>query len=128
MTGIYIYHFIKKAAGMKTGHIRIGIDLRIADLLFGQKFLIAKRVFDLIPIIALLRSTLDRKQIGQCYFTNALQGIEHLLLFILQLLFVGQHLPLTSTADAEMLAKRRYPIGRIAVKFYGTAFSPILFT
>ena len=48
-------------------------------------------------------------------------------MFVLQLFFVGQHLPLATTAGSEMTAERFGPIGRIAPVLKRKSFCPVFF-
>ena len=75
------------------------------QFLGGKPAAVAATELYLVAIFCGLHRAQDRLKIGQLYFPDAMQLVVNLLLLGLELLLVGQVLPLATTANAEMLAK-----------------------
>src|SRR4028118_1209780 len=73
------------------------------------KFLRAECIFQLVAVKFIFCCSCNGEHRGESNFANAGKIIIDLLLFILQLLFVGKHLPLATSAYAKVLAKRLNP-------------------
>ena len=112
---------------MKAGHILLSADRFIPDLLLGQKALIAECVFDLVAVMPCFPGTQDGLYRWQGHFPDPLKHIGNLLAFILQLFFIRQHLPLTTTTYPEMGAEGLDPFAGELMDLQHHAFSPVLF-
>ena len=75
-------------------------------LLTGEPSLVATSELQLVAVFLCLFRTHDGRDFWQFYLAYASQLVIHLLLLGLQLLGVGEVLPLATTAHSEMLAKR----------------------
>ncbi len=75
------------------------------DLLLGQIPFVRTAVIELIAILLRLHAAEDGSEVGEGDLSDTRQLVEDLLLLELQLLFIGQVLPLTTATDAEVLTK-----------------------
>jgi hypothetical protein len=98
----------------------------LGRLLFS-KFFCPKCIFDLISVIFCFYSADDWQHIRQCYFTDPLQVISYLSLFVFKLLFIWQHLPLAPATNTKMRAKWFYPVRRIGTECQRPPLCPVFF-
>ena len=76
-----------------------------ADLFFGQIALVGTSVVQFVTVFLRFDAAQYGAEFRQLHFANAMQLVEHLLLFELQLLFIGKVLPFATTAHAKVLTK-----------------------
>ena len=76
---------------------------------FRGKLLRTKCKLQLVPIKFILAGADDRQEFRQLYFTDSCKVIFYLLMFVFELFFVRQHLPLATAAHTEVLAKWNHP-------------------
>ena len=91
---------------MKSESVHLKILRFGVDLFLRQPPSVGESELELILVESRLRSADDGGYIGQSHLADLLKVVPHLLLLVSQLLAVGQHLPLTATAEAEMGAER----------------------
>ena len=80
---------------------------QIADLFFGQITLVGASEIELVAVLSRFHASQDGTELWQFYLSDTRQLVFHLLLLRLQLSLVWQVLPLTASADTEMLAEGR---------------------
>ena len=80
---------------------------QIADLFFGQITFVGASEIELVAVFSRFHTSQDGTELRQFYLSDTRQLVFHLLLLRLQLSLVGQVLPLTASADTEMLAEGR---------------------
>ena len=128
VAGMYLHHLVEQAGCMKA-QCRLGREFFIP---FGYLFKCAvpaggESKLQFVAVVALPWATQYGLQLGQVYMAYTLQLVGHLLLLVHQLLCIRQHLPFTATAHTEVLAKRRYTLGRRCYQPYGAALCPAFF-
>ena len=76
-----------------------------ANLLFRQIPFVGASEVQLVAVLLRLHRAEDWPELRQRYLADACQLVLHLLLLELQLFLIGQVLPLTASADAEVLTE-----------------------
>ena len=76
-----------------------------SKLLLGQISLVGASEVEFITVLLCLHGAEDGIELGQLYLSDARELVVDLLLLELQLLLIGQVLPLAATADTEMLTE-----------------------
>ena len=72
-------------------------------------------------------STNNGRYLRQFNLSDPLQILCNLLLLVLQLLFVGKHLPFAAAASTKVPAKGGNPFLRIFPDLHNPSFGPVLF-
>ena len=93
----------------------------------SEKTLIAESKFQLIAVMPLFIRAGYRQENGISDLPDAAKILFGFLLLVLQLLFVGQHLPFAAAAYAEVNAKRFYAVRRWERDADHTGFGPVFF-
>ena len=75
------------------------------NLLFSEITLIGASKVQFVTILLRLYAAKDRTKFWQLHLANAMQLVIHLLLLELQLLWVGQILPLAASTHAKVLTE-----------------------
>ena len=122
-----IEYLVKRTGNMETERIHIVVLCTGLYLFPGEPALVAEGKFQLIAVFACLLRAKDRHNLGQFHFTNALQRIVNLLLFVLELMFVGQTLPFATAADTVVLAERHIALLRIFIKLHSLGLGIAVF-
>ena len=89
---------------METSRIAVGELHTTVELLAGEPALVGEREFQLVAIMGRHRRAQDGIDGGDGHLGNTLHGIDHLLLLALQLVLIGEVLPLAAATQAEVLA------------------------
>ena len=74
-------------------------------LFFRQPLLVGEREFELVAIESRVFGPFDRKNFFHLDLTDARQVVDYLFMFVTNLLLIGEMLPFTATAHAEMFAE-----------------------
>ena len=98
------------------------VEALVLQLLLGEPPAVAAAELQFVAVFLCLDRTQDRIERRQLDLTDARELVEHLLLFGLQLLLVGQVLPFAAAADAEMLAERSGAHLTLADEAHNAAF------
>ena len=94
----------------------------VLQLFAGQPSLIGTAKVELVTVLLSVYGAQDGTKFRQFNLSDARQLVEYLLLLELQLLGVGQILPLAATADTEVLAEGSRAYITILYKAYYLAF------
>ena len=97
------------------------------DLLLGKIALIGTTEVQLITILLCFHRAKDRTELWQFNLSDTCQLVVYLFLFELQLLLVGQVLPLAATTNAEVFTKRYRAYITIFNKAHHLAFGKGVF-
>ena len=92
-------------------------------LFLCQPSLVGTAVVELVAILLRLYAAKDGAELGQLHLSDAMQLVVDLLLLELELLLVGQILPLATATDAEVLTERCRAYLTIINKAHYLAFS-----
>ena len=76
-----------------------------SDFFLCKISLIRTAIIEFVAILLRLHAAEDGSEVGEGDLSDTRQLVEDLLLLELQLLFIGQVLPLTTATDAEVLTK-----------------------
>ena len=96
---------------------------------FCQPFLVGECEFEFIPVEGGAFGTQYRQNLFHFYLSDTGEIVYNLLMFVLQLRFVGQMLPFATAANTEMFAKRNGTFRRIFVEVHCFTFGiTVLFT
>lgn len=112
---------------MKTGNVHFAADVFIVQFFWQQKSFITEGVFELVAVARFGMGAGDGFENGQGELADSGEVVVNLFLFVLQLFFVGKHLPLASSAYAEMAAEGFYAVVGVGMKANGTALGPVFF-
>ena len=90
---------------MKSDAVHVVVFESRRHLLAREPTLVAASKLQLVAVFSCLLRTHDGRNLRQLHLAYSAQLVIYLLLLGLELLLVGQVLPLASAAHAEMLAK-----------------------
>ena len=88
---------------METGGITVGEVGTAVELLTGKPALVGEGKFQLVAIMSRHRRAQNGVDGRNRYLGDTLHGVHDLLLLALQLVFIGQVLPLAAATQAEVL-------------------------
>src|SRR5690606_27001033 len=111
-----------EAQGIATAKILFG-----TDFILGKPTCVRKRELHFVAVKVLLRTAQDREGFKILNATNPFNMVKDLILFNVQLLFVGKILPLAAAAYAEMDALGFHAERRTFKYFYGFGFKVVGF-
>ena len=117
-----VEHLVEHSRNMKAYSIhaiKLGSGFHF---LFRQPFLVGECKFKFVTIESRMFGTLDREYFFHFDLTDPGQVVDHLLVFVANLFLIGQMLPFTATAYAEMFTERLCTLGRIFMEKYSFTF------
>ena len=101
-----VEHLVKGSRDVEARRIAVGKLLSAFELLAGEPALVAEGKFQFVAVMGRHRRAQDGIDGGNGHLGDALHGIDHLLLLALQLVLIGQMLPLAAATQAEVLTHR----------------------
>ena len=122
-----VEHLVEHSRNMKAYSIhaiKLGSGFHF---LFRQPFLVGECKFKFVTIESRMFGTLDREYFFHFDLTDPGQVVDHLLVFVANLFLIGQMLPFTATAYAEMFTERLCTLGRIFMEKYSFPFRITMF-
>ena len=99
-------NLVESTRDMESDAVHVVILESRSHLFACEPALVAASELQFVAVFPCLLRTHDGRNLGQFHLAYASQLVIHLLLLGLQLLGVGEVLPLATTAHSEMLAKR----------------------
>ena len=108
-----VEHFVEHARNVEPQRVHV-VELRPAfHFRFGEPFFVGESKFQFVAVESRVPCPFDGEQFADFDLADARQVIDHLLLFVPELCFVGEMLPFASSAHPEVLAKRDSPFRRV---------------
>ena len=99
-----VQHLVKGPGDVETRRIAVRELHAAVELLAREPTLVREREFQLVAVVGCRCRAQNRVDGGDGHLGNALHRVHHLLLLALQLVLVGQMLPLAAAAQPEVLA------------------------
>ncbi len=106
MTMCYMEHLVESPRNVKSESVvAVGKLLAAADIFPAAPFLIGERIFHFISVGPFLTRPERGADLRELNLGDALQGVDHLLTLVLELLLVREMLPFAAATCAERLAR-----------------------
>ena len=122
-----VEHLVEEGRDVETHTVPgIGRDTRL-DLLFRQPFLVGEGELQFVAVEGRLGRAQDRQHLFRLHLADARQIVEHLFLFVFQLILIRDVLPFATTANTKVLAERFHTVRRVAVEMHGLALCIAVF-
>jgi len=115
-------HLVEGSGDVEAHGVHLVVGHFCPHLLFGEPALVREGELELVAIELGLFRAQYRRNLGQLHLTDTGKVVGHLLLLVLDLVFVAEALPFAAAAHAIVLAEGHGTLGRVFVKLHGYGF------
>ena len=99
-----VEHLVKATRDVEPHGVAVGELYPTLHLLGGEPALVGEGELELVAVEGGFLRPQDGRNLGQRHLSDALQGVDHLLLLAAKLVVIGQMLPLAAATHAKVLA------------------------
>ena len=126
-TLLNIKNFIECSGNMETECIHVVVLGTRFHLFPCEPTLVAEGKLQLVAVLTCILGAKNRHYRWKFHLADTCQGIDNLLLLVLELVLIGQALPFATAAHAIVLAERHCALTRIFIKFHSLGLGVAVF-